>query len=154
MPETKKSTFEERCQLVDRTIEAILLGFNKLLHPHYKDYVIPSPRRIQDFVGKASRDIKLRGRIKEGWERITMREVTGGPEQSTNYFEDYMHGFIQNKLDWRFFLGYGDLYKFREGEREKAEERAKSYWTTSEIKNFRKINVITQKMAIKHYRER
>lgn len=154
MPEVQESTFESLCELEDRTIEAILLGFNEPLHPLDKEYVIPSPRRIQDFVGKVIRDTNLQRRIKEGWKRITMRGVAG-PEQSTNCLEDYyMPIFGPSKLDWRWFPGSGDLFKFREGEREKAEERAKYYWTTSEINDFLKISVLTQKMAIEHYKNK
>ena len=154
MPERQRLTFEEMCELEDRTTEAILLGFNEPLYPFDKTYVIPSPHMIQDFVQKAIRGVNLQERVDEGWESVTRRGVAG-PEQSTNCFEDYfMPLFGQGKLDWQWFLGYGDLFRFREDEREKVRESMESYWTQEELRNFQEINKLTQEMAVKYYKDK
>ncbi len=139
-------------ELEERTIEALLLGFNEPLHHLYKEYNIPSPHMIEDFLERVKRkDLQIR--VQDGLSKIRMRG-TAGPELGTNRLEDYMHGWTSHSLIWEWFPCYGDLFKFMSNAREDAEKKMRAYWTSEELKDFQNINGVMQKLAVGYYKEK
>ena len=63
--------------------------------------------------------------------------VRAGKDENS-MLESYIHlsGFLFGN-EW--FYGYGSLYRWREGQREKAQERVEKYLTTKDKNNFKKL---------------
>lgn len=156
-------------KLVNRTIDALLLGFDK---PIRFDYFIPQPHYIVGGIsfavaklfGNTHRELKntnpanarmiegrnlwhlsgiktFENRVKEGLERALTTKypsyngeipIISNLTPSYCLYNDYKFG-----VEW--FFGYGNLFRFRAGEREKAEKNVKEYFNEKEMANFRQL---------------
>lgn len=160
----KKDSWQKQKELEDRTIEALLLGFRKPIH---FDYPIPSSYGVTlatiyavrslcgfDYASAGCGDEtclgwnwvanpeKLGKKVREGIQFILERT----DRESNSSLDLYMlcH---PSRLASEWFPMKGDLHRFRRGERKKAEERVKAYWTPEEQKNFRQLHKFMREYA-------
>jgi len=119
--------YERQCAV----IEGILLAFDKQLK---YDYEIPNANEVRELVQKylksKSRKTKLLKEVEEvinRWDR-----------DSYSVLEDHIRlANFQFGSEW--FYGYGDFYRWRPGEKEKAQERVKKLLTKSEQKQLAEL---------------
>jgi hypothetical protein len=133
----------------DRICDALVLGFGE--EPIKYDYYIPQVYDARQIIIGSFKDCL--GSRKEGYDDRRARKVFGkkvseglyravfeihysGPySDATNYFSNfYLGGFGNERIfcsEW--FADGGELKKFREGEREKAEERVEKYFTEFQL---------------------
>ncbi len=155
--EDLKKEYEIKCNFCD----ALLLQFKK---PIRYDLTIPNGYHIYNLFVVADKIMKG-GRInKKGiylmqhdFEYISEKsfphlskkvskgliDVLRDSRRETSFLQDYME---RRKdifgRDW--FFGYGDLFRFRDGEREKAELRVSNTFSKEELAEFNKIGEIIQ----------
>ena len=129
----KPTEFEKNCIKWDKEAawkDAILLAFD---FPIQYDYPIPEKHRINKAVKKVLDELGL---PKKFTEKVWKLVSSGRDEYSI--LESYISNF-DNRFGSEFFYGYGTLYRWREGEREKAEKRVQMYLSAGEKKCFEKI---------------
>ncbi len=134
----------------DKTIEALICGFEK---PIILDYSIPSAHNVTCAavyaVHKLCGGVRKEARLEEdefGWFYINNKEkiepkvreglssALGASRNEDSFLDVYM---ISNeKLDYNWFFSYGNLYKFKEGEREDVKKAVREYWKPKEFQNF------------------
>lgn len=160
--------FEKKQELEDRTIEALLLGFK---NPIYEDYNIPRAHEIEQAVGCSLADLcgmdkdkkemilnggicwdlhhpeRLQERVRQG-----LQDIFSGYRDEQNSLDMYMK--TLHKLDWIWVYMLGDIFKFKDGDREKAEERVKAYWNAEELRNFQDINEGVRIIIDREYAEK
>ncbi|MCX6750518.1 MAG: hypothetical protein NTZ83_03600, partial [Candidatus Pacearchaeota archaeon] len=78
---------------------------------------------------------RLRKRVKEG----IMFVLERADRESNSSLDLYMLC-NPSKLASEWSSMKGDLYRFRQGERKKAEERVKAYWNSEELQDFRNLH--------------
>ena len=161
----------------DRTIEAILIHLRK--HIHDEGYTFPSSSRIEYAIGLAVHKIcgtqfgkkgpidypnnrleiyslddksKISKNVLSAICNIFHSGSDAWGDQLNNPMDDYlMHN--NRRVDWRWFYGYGDMFKFKTGWRKVAEESVKKYWTEKELEDFRIIGKLVSKTIIDMYKK-
>ncbi len=151
---------EKQVEYKKRTCEAILLQFDR---PLIYDLSIPSPENIYSLLfvaGEITNGKKVT--LSEFWEIMDEEDLCGN-FLTENHFSklskkvskgiihlwDAEDGFSlreylkqKNIFANEWVDNYGSLYRFRDGEREKAELRVKGYFTEKESSDFDKIGEI------------
>ena len=128
---TKYNKNLEKWEKRDAIMDAILLSF---VHPIKHDYIIPSLTYLNEFIAKMIGDVKMPEKIKQKlMEYIYHRNEDYSRLESYIRNSDYMFG-----SEW--FYGYGDLYRWRGGQRELAEKRVSKYVTKTEQKYLKQIS--------------
>jgi hypothetical protein len=129
----KLTAYEKNCIKWDKEAawkDAIILAYD---FPIRYDYCIPENYRINKAVRVAIDKLKLHKKFKDKvWELVHSRRDEYSELES--YMSDYEHRFGS---EW--FHGYGTLYRWRPGEKEKAEARVEMYLSDGEKKCFEKI---------------
>jgi hypothetical protein len=165
-----KLSLEQKLELEDRTIEALLLGFRK---PIWRDYSIPSPSKIQEATGYAIRKLcgidgnkflgtyfneegigwyylanpeKIQPRVRKG-----LQDIFSGCKDEMNSLDRYMVTIENPHLQHEWVCLKGDIYKFKQGERKKAQERVNSYWKKPELDNFKTLHHLMNKYISDYY---
>jgi hypothetical protein len=151
---------EKQVEYKKRTCDAILCQFDK---PLIYDLFIPSPENIYSLMFVAG-EITSGKRItlSKFWEIMDEEDLYGN-FLTENHFSklskkvsggiihlwDAEDGFsLREYLKQKNIFGnewvdnYGSLYRFRDGEREKSEQRIKGYFTEKESSDFDKIGEI------------
>lgn len=164
----KKSEWDIQCELNERTIDALLLGF---LEPLKFDYPLPCSYEVSTFAMKATREIcgAANPRIWNGSSNIILSELDN-PEKlelrvrdglvgainsykdENSYLDLYMS--MSGRFGSEWFYGLGSLYRFRPGEREESEQRVRNYWNEIELDNFKELNKIIQGLTQKEYKKK
>ena len=135
----RKRKFELDYELKERVVEALLVGFNK---PIYLEYPIPGPVYIKRVVNRGLNDLsgKLESRVEWGL-TYALHGHKGHPEFLDNYMSHR-----RDILGMEWFYGQGSLYRFRRGERKKAQARVEVFFTLDELKNFRDLHKSIRKI--------
>ena len=110
-------------------IDAIILAYD---HNIQYDYPIPDGYRIRNAVRKAIEEIDVPKTFKN-----KILEVIWACKDEYCRLESYIHRDYIFGSEW--FYGYGALYRWREGQKQKAEERVKKYISTRDKNNFKKL---------------
>ncbi len=133
-------------ELEDRTMDALILGFKE---PIMEGCTIPSNTMLYDFVEEAVKRTGGRESLQKRVSKGVFGSFSGG-RYDTNLADHYL---IHNPdvISWCWFYGIGDVFKFKPGEKEKAEKRVKQFWTQKELKNFERVNAITSELSKKYY---
>ncbi len=154
--------FKEESEFKYRTCEAILLQFKE---PKIYDMIIPDEYNIYSLVVIAGKIMnkekvnpkkvncittnhshsplrkeylsKLSKKVSEGISQV-LRKSRGGHSSLYIYLSQ------QEKFANEWFFGHGTWHRFRDGEREKAEQRTKNYFNKKELSEFDKIGEIIQ----------
>jgi len=155
--------------LRDKTIKSLVLSFNE---PIFEDYTIPSSYKIGQFAEIAIRRLCGVDKAKEkvfmsegvGWFYLKNVEVLqkrvkqglmdtlGGPRYEYSSLDLDM--ICPQYLERVWVFGYGDLYKFLEGERERTEAEFTEFWNLKEQQNFLWMQKIIRSHAKKDIQKR
>ena len=131
-PRKKLSPYERNKIQWDKEnawIDAIILAYD---HNIQYDYPIPDGYRICKVVRTAIDEIDVPKTF-----RSKILEVIWAPKDEYSKLECYIHRDYIFGSEW--FYGYGALYRWREGQRKKAEERVKKYLPTRDKNDFKKL---------------
>lgn len=159
----EKTEWDRHVELINNTIEALLLGFQE---PIKYDYEIPRSYEIKKLAGHAlgeicgtTDDARYQSLINSDvicWSlldntRIIQPRVREGLEVSLSSSKDenshldiYM-AMRESTLRSEWFYLIGEMYTFRPGKREELEIKVKKYWRKKELANFEKINEIVRR---------
>jgi len=114
----------------DAHIDVILLAYDK---PIKYDYPLPEPYRIRQAVSKVIEDMDAPKAFKK-----MVSEVVWACKDEYSRLEDHMR-LSDYTFGHEWFYGYGTLYRWREGAREKAEANIKKYVSASDMKYYKKL---------------
>ncbi|MCL5018304.1 MAG: hypothetical protein M1416_00860 [Candidatus Pacearchaeota archaeon] len=151
---------ERQVEYKKRTCDAILLQFDR---PLIYDLFIPPPENIYSFMFVAGETISGKKiTLPEFWEIMDEEDLYGSfltenhfSKLSKKVSEGIIHlwdakdGFSlreylkqKNIFANEWVDNYGSLYRFRDGEREKAEQRVKGHFNEKELSDFDKIGEV------------
>ena len=143
--------YDQLMELETKACDALALQFSE---PIIFDYPLPSPYHIQAATGAALRELcgfegderSLIYENKIGWTSLAnieklerrvlkgIRRIFSGRRDKRNSLDIHMQNIYRFGSEW--FPGYGTLYRYRPGERKKAQEENEGYWREDEQKNF------------------
>jgi hypothetical protein len=149
-------------ELEDRTSEALLLQFDPkeiITNALY----IPNPCEIREIgleFHRANREA-LQKRVREGLWAIFQRGSTWN-EETECALENYMFklgegiepAWCGKRIEGAWIYGFGDLFRFKQGEREKVERLYQEYWNPEERADFDKIGIILRDKTKQQYERR
>lgn len=127
------------------TCDALVTGFlpsQPIRTIYNKSFYIPSAGDVKDLVQRAI------GRTENKNKRVleSIDLAIRSRHDADSYLWSYYFSTCQNPLlehEWVYRLG--ELYRYREGERKKAMERASKFWNSKEVECFRQIHHIMRK---------
>jgi len=127
--EKNKLEWEKR----DSILDAILLAYTKnIMH----DYPLPGHNRIRERVQKFMKTAEGKKMPKKLQDKIW--EATSAPHDEYSVLETHLiHG--GHQFGSEFFYGSGTFYRWRRGERAKAQARVRKYFTEEERKYLAKM---------------
>jgi len=153
---------DNRLELEDRTCDALITGFlpQQSIHTIYKkSFYVPSSSDVCEILGSSLGDICGRRRgsnfgVNVDWGNIKVpgvlnEKVIAGLKKSTFSWRDeyslldyYLFTCNNPLLEYEWVYGLGGLYRYRDGERKKAIERAADFWKPEEMDSFRQIHKV------------
>lgn len=146
-----------------RTLDAILPAFDKQIITHYR-----IPGDLDEMVVQAVHKICGEGSYNCGYQGVWMRPdkiaiekrvfeaLKGtfecGKEENSAFDSDMSFacndlGQLRNK--WVYL--FGDVYEYEDGEKTKAKERAKRYWSKEDLDEFERVNMVIKQLTKEHY---
>jgi len=164
------SSFREYLDFQDRTCEAILLGLQENLHA---GYTFPRASEIEEAIVIAMCQIcgkgegtavqgrpitkplldstKISSLVRKGIYNIFLSSKDQTGWYLSNSMDEYlMHN--SEKINWQWFFGFGDMFRFRPGKRQDAEESVRNYWSERDIRDFSRLNEIAQEILKSQYK--
>jgi len=158
---------------MQRTCEALVLAYSpdQPLDRGFGGYYIPSCYDIEEAFGYALRKIygeqeggfhwadrvrwvtvanleQLDSRILEGVRKV----ICGNPDHQTVFEGSF--SFLHGKFEHHWVFMKGDLYRFREGSRERALEDFRTFWTEVEQRTWERIHVFMREYTIMEYEKK
>jgi len=170
------SKWDEKHLRRNRFIEAILIHMRR--HINDDGYTFPSSSKIEYYIGVALHEIcgsrNFHSPIDYGYGGSRL-QLSGLEDRSkisqdileilseifycgfdpwgdplTNCLDDYlMHN--ERIVDWQWFYGKGDLFKFKPGMRKLTEKDVKKYWGKKELEQLNRIGKIVARQVKEHF---
>lgn len=127
----------------DSWLDAIVLAYTlNIKH----DYPIPHPHNISNAVDNALEKLKVPKTFKN-----RVLELTREPRDEMSRLENYVR-YHETRFGSEWFYGYGLLFRWREGERLKAEDRIANYIPTRDRNLLKKLQeMITIKKPVEPF---
>ena len=153
-------------ELEDRTCDALITGFlpsQPIQICYNRPFYIPSSNDICILLGISLREILGSKKGDYHWwdsvkwntiassdalnRRIvdSLRKVTISEKECNSHLDDYLCVISNPRLEHEWVSRLGDLFKYRDGEREKAIERVANFWKSEELDSFRQIHEVMKK---------
>ena len=127
---TKKEKYYLKLDAESAWKDAIILAYDRNIK---YDYPIPEKYTICKAVQAVIDYIGVPKTF-----RTKVWDLVSSGRDSYSYLESYISNY-ESRFGDEFFYGYGSLYRWREGEREKAEKRVKTHITTRDQNYFKKL---------------
>jgi len=163
--------FSKYCELVDRSCDALVLAYHT--NPSIRtfsgrDFYIPSAHIVEESYGHALRSIL--GSTDQGnhwadavkWNSIAHRELLEqriregtwnaikSDWETQSAFAGYLNG-MSNTFDGEWQYEIGDLFRFKEAKREKAQQEFETFWSPVEKARWNRIHEFMRDYARKEY---
>ena len=146
-------------ELEDRTCDALVTGFlpsQPIQVCYNKPFYIPSSSNVCKILEKSL--VEICGKKREDhfgrnidWGSIDLsgplnrkvieglRKSTSPPRDEYSLLDRYLSTCDNPLLEHEWIIRFGELYRYREGERKKAIERVNAFWNPVEMGSFRQI---------------
>ncbi len=139
-----KSEWDMQCELEYKTCDALLLQFDpeQIIK---SDFYIPSPTRIREWTVDFDRKTLQQSVRDKLWE--VLQRGSAWNEPTNCILEDYLLrlGGITwsgRRTEGNWIYMFGDLFRFKEGQREEAQRDYQDHWNEAERKDFDRIGIV------------